>query len=138
MLLKGDYLFFSNILEANILNWKEEVLESTKLILVNFWDPECPNCEMMEPVFIELAEEYVDKLKFAKFNIMESQENQELASRYGIESTPTLMFFCQGRPVQDVVGALPKDSLRQAIDFAVQKHVDCVGKSTHVKLPYIS
>ena len=113
-------------------------MESTKLVLVDFCDPDCPNCEMMEPVFIELAEEYVDKLKFAKFNIMESQENQELASRYGIEGTPTLMFFCQGRPVQDVVGALPKDSLKQAINFAVQKHKECAEKSTPIKLPYIS
>ena len=131
-------MIFSNILETNVLNWKKEVLGSTKLVLVNFWDPDCPHCEMMEPVFIELAEEYVDKLKFAKFNIMESQENQELASRYGIEGTPTLMFFCQGRPVQDVVGALPKDSLKQAIDFAVQKHTECAEKSTPIKLPYIS
>ena len=131
-------MIFSNILETNILNWKKEVLESTKLVLVNFWDPDCPHCKMMEPVFIELAEEYIDKLKFAKFNIMESQENQELSSRYGITGTPTLKFFCQGRPVQDIVGALPKDSLKQAIDFAVQKHTDCVGKSTPVKLPYIS
>ena len=131
-------MIFSNILETNILNWKKEVLESTKLVLVNFWDPDCPHCEMMEPVFIELAEEYVDKLKFSKFNIMESQENQMLASRYGIEGTPTLMFFCQGRPVQDVVGALPKDSLKQAIDFAVQKHKECAEKSTPIKLPYIS
>ena len=107
-------------------------------MLVNFWDPNCPHCKMMEPAFIELAKEYADKLKFAKFNILESPENQELAFKYGIEGTPTLKFFCQGRPVQDVVGALPKDSLKQAIDFAVRKHIDCVRKSTHVKLPYIS
>ena len=131
-------MIFSNILETNILNWKKEVLEFPKLVLVNFGDPECPHCRRMEPVVIELAEEYVDKLKFAKFNIMESQENQELASRYGIEGTPTLMFFCQGRPVQDLVGALPIDSLKQAIDFAVQKHTECAEKSTPIKLPYIS
>jgi thiol-disulfide isomerase/thioredoxin len=41
-----------------IIELKKEILESTKLVMVNFWDPECPNCEMMEPVFIELAEEY--------------------------------------------------------------------------------
>ena len=131
-------MIFSNILETNILNWKKEVLESSKLVLVNFYDPECPHCEMMESVFIELAEEYVDKLNFTKFNIMESQENQTLASRYGITGTPTLKFFCQGRPVQDIVGALPKDSLKQTIDFAVQKHTECAEKSTAVKLPYIS
>ena len=131
-------MIFSNILESNILNWKREVLESSKLVLVNFWDPMCPHCKMMEPVFIELAEEYADKLNFAKFNIMESQENQALASRYGITGTPTLKFFCQGRPVQDVVGALPKDSLKQAIDFAVQKHTECAEKSTPIKLSYIS
>ena len=131
-------MIFSTVLETNILNWKKEVLESAKMILVNFWDPACPHCRMMEPVFIELAEEYGDKLKFATFNIMESPENQELALRYGITGTPTLMFFCQGRPVLDIVGALPKDSLKQGIDFAVQKHVECAKKSTPIRLSYVS
>ncbi|MFH0748431.1 MAG: thioredoxin domain-containing protein [Candidatus Bathyarchaeota archaeon] len=128
---------FSNI-EIDVSNWQKEVLESSKLVVVNFWHPGCPYCKMMEAVFLELAQEYAEKVKFVTFNVTESPENQELASKYGILGTPTLKFFCQGRPIQDLVGFLPKDSLQQALDFAVQKHRDCAAKSTPLKLPYIS
>jgi len=125
------------IVETNVLNWREEVLESEKLVLIEFWSPQCPHCRMIEPVYNELAKEYADKLKFAEFNVIESQSNQELAVKYGVMGTPTFKFFCGGRPVQDVVGALPKEYLKQAIDFAIKKHRECAEKSTPLKLPYI-
>jgi len=127
-----------DIVEANAANWKEEVLESKDLVVVEFWHLQCPYCKTLEPVYASLSKEYAGKLKFAKFNVLKSQENQELAAKYGIMSTPTLKFFCQGRPVQDVVGALSKDYLRQAVEFAIKKHRECAEKSTSLKLPYIS
>jgi thioredoxin 1 len=126
------------IVEISVLNWREEILESEKLVLVEFWSPQCPHCRMIEPVYNELAREYADKLKFTKLNIAESQSNQELAIKYGVMGTPTFKFFCGGRPVQDVVGALPKDHLSQAIEFAIKKHRECAERSTPLKLPYIS
>ena len=126
------------IVEVNALNWREEILESEKLVLVEFWSPQCPHCRMIEPVYNELAREYADKLKSARLNIAESQSNQELAMKYGVMGTPTFKFFCGRRPVQDVVGALPKDHLKQAIEFAIKKHRECAEKSTPLKLPYIS
>ncbi len=129
---------FENVVETNASNWKEEVLESKKLVVVEFWHPQCPYCKVLEPIYQELAREYVGKLEFAKFNVMESMENQELAVKYGIMSTPTLKFFCQGRPVQDVVGMLTKNYLQQGIEFAIKKHRECAEKSTLLKLPYIS
>lgn len=125
-------------MEANAQNWKEKILESKKLVLVEFWSPQCPHCMMIAPVYNELSEEYGDKLKFAKLNVIESQENRELAVRYGVMGTPTFKFYCGGRPVQDVVGALPKDHLQQAIEFAIKKHKDCTKKSTPIDLPYIN
>ena len=127
-----------DIVEANAANWKEEVLESKDLVVVEFWHSQCPHCKTLEPVYAELSKEYAGKLKFAKLNVLKSQENQELAAKYGIMSTPTLKFFCQGRPVQDVVGALSEDYLRQGIEFAIKKHRECAEKSTSLKLPYIS
>jgi len=127
-----------DIVEANAANWKEEILESKELVVVEFWHPQCPHCKTLEPVYAELSKEYAGKLKFAKLNVLKSQENQELAAKYGIMSTPTLKFFCQGRPVQDVVGALSEDYLRQAVEFAIKKHRECAEKSTSLKLPYIS
>lgn len=126
------------IVEVNAANWKEKILESKKLVLVEFWHPQCPHCKVIEPVYIELSKEYADKLKFTKFNVLENQENQELAAKYGVMGTPTLKFFCQGRPVQDIVGVLPKNYLRQAIEFAIKKHRECAERSTPLNLRYIS
>lgn len=129
---------FGSTVVVDAANWEKEVLKSDKLVLVMFWHRQCPYCRILDPVFAELSREYAGKLKFVKFNVLESQENQALASMYGILGTPTLKFFCQGRPVQDIVGALEKDVLRQGIDFAVNKHRDCAEKSTPLRLPYIS
>ncbi len=126
------------IMETNVENWEKEVLKSDGLVLVEFWHPQCPYCRVLEPVFVELSREYKGKLKFARFNVLESSENQELAARYGILGTPTLKFFCQGRPLQDIVGALTKDYLQQGIEFAIKKHRECAEGSTPLKLFYIS
>ena len=123
--------------ETNVSNWREEILEPERLVLVEFWSPQCPHCRIIEPVYNELAKEYGEKLKFAKLNVIESQFNQELAMKYGAMGTPTFKFFCGGRPVQDVVGALAKDYLKQAIEFAIKKHRECAEKSTPLRLPYI-
>lgn len=127
-----------NVLEIDAANWGEEILKSRELVLVEFWHPQCPYCKMLDPIYAELAREYAGKLKFAKFNAMESPANQELAVKYGIMGTPTLKFFCQGRPVQDIVGVLEKEYLRQGIEFALKKHNMCAEKSTPLSLSYIS
>ena len=127
-----------DIVETNAANWKEEVLESKALVVVEFRSPQCSHCKMIEPVYNELSKEYAGKLKFARLNVIESQQNQELAAKYGVMGTPTFKFFCGGRPVQDVVGALPKDYLQQAIEFAIKKHRECAEKSSSISLPYIS
>lgn len=129
---------FEEITVTSAANWREEVLESNKLVLVMFWHQQCPYCKMLEPIYEELSREYAGRLKFAKFNVLESPENEALAARYGVMGTPTLMFFCQGRPVQDFVGALTKDYVQQGIEFALKKHQECVAKSTSLSLPYIS
>jgi thioredoxin 1 len=125
------------IVEVNVVNWKAEVLDSGRLVLVEFWHAQCPHCRVLEPVFRELSREYAGGLKFAKFDLLESRENQLLAARYGVMGTPTLMFFCAGRPIQDIVGALSKDFLERAIGIAVGKHRECVERSTPVSLSYV-
>ena len=129
---------FKDVVETNAVNWKEEVLESKDLVIVEFWHPQCPYCRLIEPIYAELSEEYAGKLKFTIFNVLESPENQELAAKYGIMSTPTLKFFCQGKPVQDIVGLLTKDYLQQGVEFAIKKHRECAKKSTPLDLSYIS
>jgi thioredoxin 1 len=127
-----------SIVNVSVADWESEVLGSKELVLVMFWHEQCAYCGMLEPVFEELSREYAGKLKFARFNVLENPENEALAARYGVMGTPTLMFFCQGRPVQDFVGALTRDYVQQGIEFALKKHQECAAKSTPLRLPYIS
>ena len=127
-----------DIEETNAADWKERVLETKKLVVVQFWHPLCPHCQAIKPVYDELAAEYGNKLKFTKFNVVDSTENEKLAGKYGVMGTPTFLFFCGGRPINGVVGALPKKDLAQAIEFTIMKHKDCTKKSTPLKLSYIS
>ena len=85
-------------------NFKEEVLDSDKKVLVDFWAPWCGPCRMVSPIVDEIAEENA-AIKVAKINI---DEQPQLASQYGVMSIPTLMLFKDGDLVDKAVGARNK------------------------------
>ena len=96
--------------------WDVEVLSSDTPVLVDFWAPWCGPCKMVAPVVDELAEEYDGKVKFVKLN---TDDNIETASKYGIRSIPTLMVFKGGEAVEQVVGFRPKSELKKSLDKAL-------------------
>ncbi|TLY22617.1 MAG: thioredoxin [Nitrospirae bacterium] len=93
--------------------WDTEVVKADGLVMVDFWAVWCGPCQMVAPIVEELAEEYDGKVKIVKLN---TDENPDIAGRYGIMSIPTLLFFKGGQPVDKVVGAVPKRVLKEAID----------------------
>ncbi len=93
--------------------WDVEVLSSDTPVLVDFWAPWCGPCRMVAPVVDELSEEYDGKVKFVKLN---TDDNIETASRYGIRSIPTIMVFKAGEAVDQVVGFRPKSELKKSLD----------------------
>ena len=68
------------------------------MFVVQFWHPFCSHCQAIKPVYDELAVEYGDKLKFIKLNVVDSIENEKLATKYGVMGTPTFLFFVEEDP----------------------------------------
>ncbi|VXD20298.1 thioredoxin 1 [Planktothrix serta PCC 8927] len=106
----------SNAKPVTDASFKEDVLDSEILVLVDFWAPWCGPCRMVAPVVDEIAEQYAGQVKVVKLN---TDENPAVASQFGIRSIPTLMIFQGGVKVDMVVGAVPKTTLA----FTLEKYL---------------
>ena len=93
-------------------SFEQEVLESDKPVIVDFWAEWCGPCHAVSPVLDRIAAERADELKLVKVNI---DEEQGLADRYGISSIPTMVLFKDGQPAAAAVGAQPKTALERSL-----------------------
>jgi len=103
----------SKEVEITDANFAAEVEGSDTPVLMDFWAPWCGPCKMIAPIVEEIATEYDGKLKVGKLN---TDDNQQIASKLGIMSIPTLMIFKNGQVVERIVGAQPKEALTTKID----------------------
>jgi len=103
----------ANVAEFTDSNFREEVLQSTTPVLVDFWAPWCGPCRMIAPVVEELAQENAGAIKIGKINI---DNSPGAAQTYGVHSIPTLMLFKAGEVINRFVGVQPKARLQEALD----------------------
>jgi thioredoxin 1 len=96
--------------------FETEVLKSSGPVVVDFWAEWCGPCKMIAPALEEIAGSLGEKVKIVKLNV---DENQNVATKYGIMSIPTLMIFKNGEMVARQVGAAPKQKLEQWINTSV-------------------
>jgi thioredoxin 1 len=106
----------ANVSEVSDATFDAEVLQSSTPVLIDFWAPWCGPCRAIAPIVDELATEYAGKLKVVKMNV---DDNQQTPSRYGVRGIPNLILFKDGKVHEQIVGAVPKSRLAQAVQGAV-------------------
>ena len=94
-------------LNINLKNFEQEVMQSDKPVLLDFWAPWCGPCRRVVPIVEEIARERED-IKVGKINV---EEEPELAMQFGVMSIPTLMVMKEGRVVSQASGAMPKNKI---------------------------
>ncbi len=100
-----------SVIHGNQNNFQQEVIQSDKPVLVDFWASWCGPCRMVGPILDEIAQERED-IKVVKVNV---DEEQELALKYQIMSIPTLMVFKDGQKVNQALGAMPKHQILELL-----------------------
>jgi len=107
----------SKVIEITDQNFEEEVLNSDLPTEVDFWAPWCGPCMMVSPIYDKLSEEYDGRFKFCKINV---DENQRTAVRYQIMSIPMQKYFANGENVDEILGAVPEQTIRTMVDGILQ------------------
>lgn len=102
-----------NIQEVTDQTFEQDVLQSDRPVLVEYWAEWCGPCKAINPILEEIAESYGDRLRVAKLNI---DDNPETPPKYGIRGIPTLMLFKDGNVEATKVGALSKSQLTAFVD----------------------
>jgi thioredoxin 1 len=105
-----------NVKEFTSVNFNAEVLESDTPVLVDFWAEWCGPCRVIAPVVDEIATEYSQKVKVGKLNV--DNENQ-IASQFGVRSIPALLIFKNGTVANQIVGAVPKNKITEILDSVI-------------------
>ena len=109
--------------------WERIVEKSERPVAVMFYSTTCPYCRVIDPYFASYAKEFKDSVLFVRLNIMTSMWTAE---RYGIRGTPTFKFFCGGKPVFEIVGAVFPVILKKMVEEVLVHGKECASRVTEI------
>jgi thioredoxin 1 len=102
----------ADVLQVTDENFEEEIINSDKPAMVDFWAEWCGPCKMVSPVVEELAKDYKDRIKIASMDV---DVNRQTPARFGIRNIPTLILFKGGEVAQTIIGAHPKNYIDEEL-----------------------
>jgi thioredoxin 1 len=102
--------------------FEEKVLNSAKVVLVDFWADWCPPCRAMAPILQEAAEENDELMDVVKVDIEDTNDNRGLAEEYGVRSIPNMPLFLDGKEVDRIVGLMSKGNIVGMATYALKKN----------------
>jgi thioredoxin 1 len=111
--MKGAAIMSKNTVEITDANFEAEVINSDIPVLVDFWAQWCGPCRMLAPTIEELAAEYKGKVKVGK---ADTDDNHDIAVKFGINAIPTIIIFNKGEIAKKLVGMASKKDLKAALD----------------------
>jgi thioredoxin 1 len=119
----------AGVLELSDSTWEQNVEKSEQPVIVMFHTPTCPHCRTMEPYFRSYAEEFKGKVRFVRLDVA---ANQWTGERFGVRGTPTFKFFCNGKAVMELVGAIYPALLKKKIEEVLIYGEECAEHTTEV------
>lgn len=117
------------VIDVTDQTWEKTVEKAKDPVAVMFYSPACAFCHQMEPYFRGYAKEFKGKVSFVRINILASQWTAE---RYAVRSTPTFKFFCSGKPVMEMVGAVYPAILKRTVEDVLVHGKECAKNSTAI------
>jgi thioredoxin 1 len=117
------------VIEVDDRTFHDQVEKAQLPVAVMFYTPTCVHCRAMAPYYAQYAQEYKDKVLFARVDV---SANLFTGERYGVKGTPTFKFFCQGRPVTELVGAVYPAILKRTVDEVLVHGKECISNSTEI------
>ena len=118
------------LVELTEATWEDTVEKQTKPVAVMFYSPTCPFCRQIEPYVVTYAKEFHETILFGHLNVL---TNASIIERYGIRQTPTFKFFCGGKPVIEMVGAIYPAMLKKMLEAVRDHRNECTSNSTAIE-----
>jgi len=118
----------NQVVEIPAESFNIELERADKPVVIEFWIRSCSFCQKFKPIYDKLPEIFAHKVKFIKMNMFLSLENLKLAEDLGVEDTPTLKLFCNGKEVGEIIGFKLLDTVVTEIK-AILQHEECHNRS---------